>query len=497
VVEGVNRLACVWVPYFAAAAAERCEPALSQGPLAIVVGAPPATRVVEANRAAREQGVRPGLADAEAGARCPGLVRRPLRDDVVASARHALLEAALTVSPRIEDADTGLVHVDVAGLGRLIGPDAAIGARLVRVARAVGLEARVGIAGSRAAARIAAHVGARVNVVPPGGERAALAPVALTGLGVPEELAHTLARWGVATLGELAALPRDGIAMRLGAPGLAVHDLACGQDREPFRVYTPPPFWQEAQGLEWELDSLAALDAVLGSVLERLCARLAGAHLWADALDVRLELASGSHHTRAVALAVPMGDSRPMRTLLGLDLEAHPPRAPVVGVAVSARVVPRRAIAAELRQRPVPTVRDLAAVLARLVALVGSANVGAIAVSDSHRPDAHALTRFDPTPDEAAPPAAAPGTLVLRRLRPARAVQVETDEAQRPAVVRGALSAAARVVTCAGPWRSSGEWWDARAWARDEWDVALSDGALGRLARDRLTNRWSLDGVYD
>jgi len=518
VVARMNRVACVRVPYFAAAAVERGEPALAARPLAIVTVAPPATRVVEANGAARERGVEPGLTDAEARARCPGLVRRPSCEEVVASARHALLEACLGVSPRVEDTGAGLVHVDVTGLGRLIGPDAAVGARLARAARAVGLEARVGIAGSRAAARVAARVGARVNVVPPDGERAALGPVALAELELPDELAQTLARWGLLTLGELAALPRAGLAARLGAPGLAAHDLACGRDREPFRAWAPPPFWEEAQGLEWELDSLPALAAVLERVLARLAARLEAARLWADALDVRLTLASGGHHTRAVTLAAPMGEVRPMLTLLVLDLEAHPPRAPVVGVSVSARVVPRRAVAAGLWERSVPTVRDLAAVLTRLAGLVGPARVGAAVLDDSHRPDAHTLAPFDPTaaggaeipragagdvPSEVGfsergmAPASAPGVLVLRRLRPPRPVEVETDAAGRPAVVRGALGPEARVVTCAGPWRSSGEWWDTRAWARDEWDVLLADTRLCRLAHDRLANDWHLVGIYD
>jgi hypothetical protein len=35
------------------------------------------------------------------------------------------------------------------------------------------------------------------------------------------------------------------------------------------------------------------------------------------------------------------------------------------------------------------------------------------------------------------------------------------------------------------------------AWARDEWDVALADGTLWRLAHDRLTATWSLDALYD
>ena len=48
-----------------------------------------------------------------------------------------------------------------------------------------------------------------------------------------------------------------------------------------------------------------------------------------------------------------------------------------------------------------------------------------------------------------------------------------------------------------GPWRISGEWWDTRVFARDEWDVALGDGMICRLAHDRLSNRWYLDGAYD
>src|SRR5439155_425030 len=206
--------------------------------------------------------------------------------------------------------------------------------------------------------------------------------------------------WGVRTLGELAALPRDGLAVRLGPAGLRAHDLALGHDRDPFCAWTPPPFWDEAQGLEWEIDSLGALAVVLDAVLGRLCARLVAASLAADALDVRLELASGGHHARAVALAVPMCEVKPMLALLTLDLEAHPPAAAVTRVTVSAHPVRAR------------------------------------------------------------------------------------GEGQC-------------VVGCAGPWRASGAWWDVQAWARDEWDVALGDGTLCRLARDLTTDGWSLDGVYD
>jgi len=140
-------------------------------------------------------------------------------------------------------------------------------------------------------------------------------------------------------------------------------------------------------------------------------------------------------------------------------------------------------------------------VLARLAALVGPDNVGSPRLDDSHRPDAYTLHAFSP-PDEPGgtdggrtprpdPPLSDSHRLMLRRARPSRRVAVATDD-ERPSRVDGQ-----RVVGCAGPWRASGAWWDVDAWARDEWDVALGDGTLCRLARDLRTGEWCVDGVYD
>ena len=512
-VAGVSRFACVLVAHFAAAAVERCEPALREQPLAVLSarvdspnvgreGAPTANKkiaptikkIVDANAAARERHVRPGMTETEAAARCPTLVTRPLIDEHAAAARHALLEAVLAVSPRIEDGGAGIVYVDTAGLERLIGEPAAIGRRLVHQARTVGLVARVGLAGSRTAARVAAaSASVPVTVIPPGRERATLAGVPLGVLDLDPELTATLARWGVRTLGELAALPREGVTMRLGPAGLRAHDQALGRDHEPFRPWTLPPFWEEAQGLEWEIDSLEVLTVVLETVLTRLGGRLGAAALAADVLDIRLGLASGGHHARVVSLAYPMSEVKPMLALVALDLEGHPPPAPVTRVAVSAHPIRAQMGQGGLWQPPVPAIRDLVSVLARLAALVGVDSLGSPALLDSHRPDAFAMLAFSP-PIESDAPARGDATeprLALRRMRPARRVDVAMA-GERPTRVD-----AQHVVACAGPWRASGEWWDTEAWARDEWDVALGDGALWRLARDCLTGHWYLDGLYD
>ncbi|MGH7347371.1 MAG: hypothetical protein ACREK4_20870, partial [Candidatus Rokuibacteriota bacterium] len=202
----MSRFACVLVEHFDAAAIERCEPALREHPLAVLdprVDRPSVGRegastariitTIEANAAAREQGVRPGMTEAEARTRCPMLLTRPWVEEYVAAARYALLEAALTVSPRIEDGGAGLVYVETVGLERLIGDPAAIGRRLGHQVRAIGLIPRVGLAASRTAARIAAMNGSgAVTVIPPGRERATLAKVPITTLDLAPDLAATL-----------------------------------------------------------------------------------------------------------------------------------------------------------------------------------------------------------------------------------------------------------------------------------------------------------------
>jgi protein ImuB len=494
----MRRLGCLYVEHFVAAAHARTAPGIArESPLAVVSGTPPARRVLDANRAARAGGVVPGITETEARARCTRLTTRTLSEECMAAARQALLDSAYGVSPRLEDGGPGVVYADLDGLRTLFGNDAAVAARLVNAARRVGLAATAGVADTRAAAHVAARVATRIVVIPPGEDRASLAPVPLAAIDVPDALAQTFVRWGVRTLGELAALSRDALLARAGRAALHVHDIACAVDRAPVRPWEAPAFWEEAQQLDWELTSWPALAPVLERVLERLVARLDVAHLAADALRVDLELATGGTDERLVAFSHPLREVKPVLALVAHDIEARPPDGPVVRVAASARAVRPASVQSALWQRPVPAGRDLAATLARLAILVGVEHVGSPVTLDSHRPDAVALVPFAPPAGEARAPMSGESSPVLafRRLRPPRIVEVETS-GDEPARVR-LTDRAERVVACVGPWRTSGEWWDDGAWARDEWDVALRDGMLCRLARDLRTGAWFLDGAYD
>jgi protein ImuB len=92
-------------------------------------------------------------------------------------------------------------------------------------------------------------------------------------------------------------------------------------------------------------------------------------------------------------------------------------------------------------------------------------------------------------------------SVALRRFRlpvPAR-VQVQDGRPVRIMTDRRGVTGGP-VVQSAGPWRTSGEWWNdgaGRSWDRDEWDVAIADGTIYRIYVERDIGQWFLEGVVD
>jgi protein ImuB len=85
--------------------------------------------------------------------------------------------------------------------------------------------------------------------------------------------------------------------------------------------------------------------------------------------------------------------------------------------------------------------------------------------------------------------------LALRAFRPP--VSLEVFESRgRLDYVRGD-GFGGRVVHWGGPWRVRGEWWTDDPYAREYYDVELTDGGVYRIHRDVRSGCWLADGVYD
>jgi protein ImuB len=405
----------------------------------------------------------------------------------------SLLECARDFSPLVEETAPGTVVLDIEGLAHLLGSAQELAEAIARRVSELGLRANVAVASNPDAAIHAALGFQGISVIPPGSEAEWLGKLPVEVLSPPLEIAETLARWGIRTFREFAVLPEAGISERLGQEGVRLQRLARGAGCRPLVPANPLPAYEQAMELEYPVALLAPLSFILARLLSQLCGDLESRGLATHELRLKLQLEEGSEHTRALRLPFPMRDSRTFLKLLQLDLDSHPPQGPVVGVSLSAQPVNPRVIQDGLFVPLAPEPQKLELTLARIAKVVGENNLGAPELLDTHRPDAFRLSRIRLQPGPAAKRQYL--HLALRRFRPPLEAQVEAPSG-RPARIQ-AHGVRGSVRSLAGPWRSSGDWWTPDAWARDDWDVALGNGALYRIYLDRLKGGWFVEGSYD
>jgi protein ImuB len=528
-----SRLACITVPLFALASRLRSEPDLKGDAVAVFEGNGNAARVVAATKPARRAGILPGMTLPQARAILPKLVARGRDLESERAAVEALLEVADSFSPRVEDAGEGVVFVDLEGLPGLrdsTAPDEKPSARAEKdlgqrlasaVEKGAKLPARVGIAGSKLAARVAASMSDSPRIVAPGEEAQFLAPLPLDRLAPEIEIAARLGTWGIRSIGELARLPEGEVASRLGEIGRDLHATARGFDPEPLEPRMPALALSEGMDLEWPLVALEPFLFVGHAALERLVGRLESQALACTRLEATLKLDPDGVDARAIDLPAPTRDVKTLLTLVRLELEARPPGAPVAGFTFSAHPDKPRRAQLTLFGPPALSPDRLATTIARLASLLGADRVGSPRAVDGHRPERYALAAYAPPPaPRVAPvPKKGRGLLAVRVLRPPIALEVISTSpdssidhpitrspdhpipAIRPTSLKSlpgsSIEIHGSVRVAAGPWSVEEAWWSDAPAERDYWDVELSDGGLYRVFRDRKGDAWFADGLYD
>jgi protein ImuB len=550
--------ACIFVPNFPVAAVLRAEPELRARAVAVLEGKPPLEKVFVVNHKASGMGIISGMTKAQAEL-CTELSLR-LRSPLQESAAHAaLLDCAQSFSPCVEDAALDTAILDLAGMESLLGPLPEIARAISSCAENLGIEGNIAVASNPDAAVLAARGFSGVTVIPPGKEVEQLGALPVEVLfadpyeskeksdekKAADRLLETLDRWGVRNLRSLAALPEIALSERLGQEGLRLQRLARGAASRTLVPVESPLVFEEAVELDHPIVLLEPLAFLLNRLLDQLCARLASRALATQKLRLSLELdhragmdsdycgipsesAEASimwgkppsavprseaprpqkQFCRTLRLPLPMLDARLFLKLLQLDLNAHPPGAPIAKIHLAATPVRPRTAQGGLFRPPTPEPEKLELTLARISGMVGENKVGAVDLLDTHHPEGFRMRRFlaeaaretrSQKPSEQAEEKSA--VTALRRFRPPLRASVILAEGQ-PARVECGKKKEVRgeVLWKAGPWRSSGDWWEREAWARDEWDIALQNGnsvALYRLVHDLLGGGWFVEGTYD
>jgi protein ImuB len=476
-------------------------------------------RIVAATLAARDSGVSAGLRRREAQGRCPELellAADPARD---ARAWEPVVAAVEALAVGVEVWGSGRLCLPTRGPSRYFGGDAALSEKVKVVAEAAAGQpgCRVGVAGGRFAATLAGLSSPLPVVVPPGEDRAWLAPHPVMALGSGfEELSDLLVRLGIRTLGELAALPGRSVVGRFGALGQAAQRLARGQDGRPLAARRPPP----------ELTCTALLDppelrveaaAFIGKALaDEMNSRLSQAGLVCTAVAVEAE---GEHGERLVrrwrhegSLTASALAERVRWQLEGWD--------DCAGGLVLLRLSPEEVRPDTGRQldfwgQTADGDARAARALARVQGLLGPDAVvtavlaGGRACADQVRlvpwgspgsPERSNSEGMPPWPGRIRNPSPA-----LVHQPPLRAGLLDPDGGLVQVNGRGMLSSlpaslalqdgpARRVTAWAGPWPLEERWWDSEGRRRARLQVLLEDGEAHLVYREG--GRWWVEASY-
>lgn len=514
------------------------EPCDASAPIAVVEK----NLVSACSAAARAEGVRRGQRRRDAQARCPDLAivpgdagrdRRVFAPVVSAVEEHA---------PGVQLVRPGLCALRARGPARYYGGEVEVARVLLGALHDLGLDGvGAGIAdglftaeqAARAAVRSVARSADPVCVVPPGDAAAFLAPLSIAVLGTSEgadvvgvgasrasrgaasadDLVGLLARLGVQTLGEFAAMDPKRVHERFGPPGMRLHALAAGLDSRPIDPSIPPPELHREVAFEPPLELADQVAFGMRVAADEFIARLGAAGLVCTELRVELE---GEHAERSERVWLHPGSFDAagvvdrVRWQLGEDAESLRG-----GVAV-VRISPERVDAASHHAKALfgsgPDERVHHA-LSRVQAMLGHRGVLIAAIGGGRRlAERQVLVpwgdRATSAEDSARPwpgslPAPVPAT-VYREQPP-----VEVTSADGATVVvgeRDALSAPpAQLVeggrrraieAWAGPWPVVEREWDAARRRRaHRFQVVDADGAAWLLVCE--DGGWVAEGRYD
>lgn len=525
--------ATLHIPQFPLAVLLRDDPEACQLPAALVSTGNRNPVLLAVNRLAARHRLAPGLTPTRALARCPRLQLFTADHSLEREHQEHLRQFAASFSPDFEHTAPGTFTLDLLTIPHARTRPADWIEHTLRQATPLRLPLHLAVASSpdlahlgalhfRTASRLGFHPDPELHVQNPEIGIQSLAELPLStlnanpqspgslpgpvGLPLDHDLLHL---WGIATLGDLAALPRQGLAERLGPEASRLHDILHGKYQRLLNLHRPPQHFHTSQDLDHPLETLEPLLFLLRRSLGTLCARLAANQRAAAALTLSLTFGDDDVLQRALVLPEPSCAPDSLLQPLHTYLDTVRAPAPVTGYALG--ITP--ALPGESQHRLFEqSLRDpnkFADTLARLEALTGPGRLGTPVPLDTYRPDSfevrgagcgarqHEAFRSQVIgfpARHARPPAALP----LKRFRPSIGIHLASEPRDRCHYPLAILTGPHRgsIHTAHGPFSFSGHWWSPHErWQRIEWDVQLDQGTLLRLAFIP-PHQWLLEGIY-
>src|SRR5687767_11641457 len=310
---------------FYASVEQRDDPSLRGRPVIVGGGI-----VLAASYEAKAFGIRTAMGEGRARRLCPGAVVVPPRFRAYVDASKAVFRVFDDASPVVEGISIDEAFLDVRGLELISGTPREIAMRLrCAVLEQVGLPITVGVARTKFLAKVASGVAKPdgLLVVPADGELDFLHPLPVERLwGVGPVTAEKLRRRGIATVGQVAAIPEAALVWMLGrGSGRHLHALAHNRDPRPVVRRRRRRSIGSQCALGFSRRTPEEIDAIVIALVDGVARRLRRARRVGRTVVLRLRFDDFSRATRSRTLRRPTAHTGTLLAAIQeLVVEARP-----------------------------------------------------------------------------------------------------------------------------------------------------------------------------
>ncbi|MBI2865445.1 MAG: hypothetical protein HYX94_12900 [Chloroflexi bacterium] len=307
------KIACVYLEHFAVAVERWEDSSIADRP--VIIGGLPHERrpVYDFSPLAAEWGVKPGMPLRQAHELCPLAVFLPPDEVRYRKAFSDVVDVLEVFSPYVEDESLGLAYLEVSGMEGLHGNDRTLAHKIARAVEACfGVAPRLGLAGSKFAARIGALCSSPGEpvVIAPGSEREFLAPLPVSILPCSERMKLRLHRFGVDTAGHFASLPANEVIFQFEEEGRVAHRLARGvDDRLVVPRQVPPTIVQRVE-YDYRVESVEQILWSVDRPLKRAIGELEKSYRLCQEIRLHLTFDNGEAWYDKTSLREPAARQR-------------------------------------------------------------------------------------------------------------------------------------------------------------------------------------------
>ena len=327
------KVACVLVTHLRAKVELRRRPYLRDRPAVIVDRSEGRPLVVD--RFPSATGVAAGMTLEQAMSRHVSAIVLDADESSYRGAFNRMLTSLQGVSDRVERSDLGAAYVRLDGLEDMYGGEARLVAALLNSAPQ-DLAPRVGVAHAKFPALVAAMSSTPLGATRvPADAASFLAPRSLDLLPIASTVKAAMRRFGLHTMGEVAAMSRDMLAEQFGPAGGRAWDLSHGIDDSPLVPLKHEETVVERTSLPFSSTSMPLLMAAVDTLLRRAYSRPLMRGRYAGRADLECVLDRASPWEKSFHFKQGAGSPVRASFIIRNRLETDHPQAPVEEVALA------------------------------------------------------------------------------------------------------------------------------------------------------------------